>query len=430
MRTLTVAFSKSLQGDLHLPGDKSISHRVVMLGSIARGETRAKNFLASADCLATVDCFRKLGIEIQTAGNKIVIQGKGLNGLRPSRETLEAGNSATTLRLLSGILAGQNFETRINGDASIQRRPMGRIAQPLRLMGANVEGRRVGEEIFAPLKIYGGNLKAIEYELPVASAQVKSAILLAGLFAKGETRVIEKNPSRDHSERLLAHFGAKIKRSGLETAVKGQEEFNGAEVDIPADISSAAFFIVAGGLTENSALRIFNVGVNPTRMGIIEVLHRMGANLEVGDEKIISEETRATIFVKSSKLKAIKVSGEIIPRIIDEIPILAVAATQAEGTTEIRGAQELRVKESDRIATVVSELRKLGAKVEELDDGLIISGPTKLKGARVNSYGDHRLAMAMAIAGLVAQGQTMVENTDCIETSFPGFEAILASLVK
>jgi len=421
MKSLQINQSKGLKGEIHIPGDKSTSHRAVMIGSLAGGRTKIDNFLPSADCLATVDCFRKLGIEINLNGNQVEVFGKGLRGLKPSRETLDAGNSGTTIRLISGILAGQNFKTIITGDESIQRRPMARIVKPLRSMGASIEGRRLNNEIFAPLKISGGDLKPINYELPVASAQVKSAILLAGLFAEGETVVIEKNPSRDHTERMLSHFGAKIQG----TRIRGNREFSGADIDIPGDLSSASFLMAAALLVSDSLLLIREVGVNPTRTGIIDILHRMGANLEVKDERMISEEPRAEILVRSSKLRAVKISGEIVPRIIDEIPIIAVAATQAEGLTEIRGARELRVKESDRIATISSELKKMGADIQELEDGMFIVGPTKLKGTTVKSFGDHRIAMAMAIAGLVAEGETIIEDTECIETSFPGFEAIL-----
>jgi 3-phosphoshikimate 1-carboxyvinyltransferase len=337
---------------------------------------------------------------------------------------LDVGNSGTTLRLMTGILSGQPFVTKITGDKSIQKRPMRRVVDPLRRMGASIEGKTVGDNLYAPLKISGGGLSPIEYELPVASAQVKSAILLAGLYADGETFVIEKNHSRDHTERMLFYFGAKIRG----TRLWGHREFCGADIDVPGDISSAAFFMVAGLLVPGSKLLIRNVGLNPTRTGIIDVLHRMGAKLEVSDEEIISEEPRGKILVSTSKLKGVRISGEIIPRIIDEIPIIAIAATQAEGITEIRGAQELRIKESDRIATISSKLRKMGAKIKELEDGMIIEGPTKLKGAKVDSHGDHRIAMAMTIAGLIAEGETVIEDVDCIDTSFPGFKETLAGL--
>jgi 3-phosphoshikimate 1-carboxyvinyltransferase len=435
MKTLKISRSGGLRGEFSVPGDKSISHRAIMLGAVAKGETVANNFLASADCLATMECFRQMGIEINVASREsrvasLIIKGKGLKGLIAPGKMLDVGNSGTTIRLISGILAGQDFEVKISGDESIEKRPMGRIAKPLRLMGASIEGTIRNNEIFAPLKIIGGNLQPLEYELPVASAQVKSAVLLAGLFADGKTCVIEKLPSRDHTERMLEHFGANFERQGERASIVGNCEFNGVEIDIPGDISSAAFFLVAAALVANSQLQIMNVGLNATRTGIIDVLHRMGASLEIPREIILSGEPRANITVKSSALKALKLDGEIIPRIIDEIPVIAVAATQAEGVTEIRGAKELRIKESDRIKTMASELRKMGAEVEELEDGLRIPGSQKLKGAVVQSYGDHRIAMSLAIAGLLAEGETVIENTECIETSFPGFEILLKSLVR
>lgn len=435
MKNLHISHANSLKGEIHVPGDKSISHRAVMIGSLAKGETMINNFLNSADCLTTVESFRNMGIEIEShqlsaGGKQIIIKGKGLTGLESAKGIMDVGNSGTTIRLMLGILAGQNFISRITGDESIGRRPMLRVAIPLRAMGASIEGRMVGEELYAPLKISGGNLSSIKYELPVASAQVKSAVLLAGLFANGETAVIEKNPSRDHTERMLSHFGADLAITGKEIDIRGGRDFRGNEVDIPGDISSAAFFMVAAALVPGSELLIRNVGVNSTRTGIIEILHRMGAQLEVLNEELISEEPRADILVKTSKLKGIKITGDIIPRIIDEIPIIALAATQAEGTTEIRGARELRVKESDRIATISSELKRLGANIIELEEGLVIEGPTALKGASLKSYGDHRIAMMAAMAGLIADGETMIEDTGCIETSFPEFEGTLKQFTR
>ncbi len=411
--------------EIHIPGDKSISHRAIMLGALAKGKTIVNNFLMSEDCLATVECFRSMGIEIvkqqktknkqfQSTNNqntKLIIRGKGLRGLKKPKEILDVGNSGTTIRLMLGILAAQDFITEITGDSSIQKRPMLRVVKPLSEMGANIEGE------YAPLKIYGRKLKGITYELPVASAQVKSAVLLAGLFADGKTKVIEKNPARDHTERMLKYFNAK----------PGQD-FAGTTIDVPGDISSAAFFMVAGALIQNCELQMPNVGTNPTRMGIIEVLHRMGAHLEVQDEQILCEEPRANIKVQTSNLKGIKISGEIIPRIIDEIPIIALAATQAEGVTEISGAKELRVKESDRITTICSELKKIGSNIQEKDDGMIITGPTPLKGGKVKSYGDHRIAMMLSVANLIADGQVKIDDVKCIETSFPGFRKMLEQM--
>ncbi|MBU1026922.1 MAG: 3-phosphoshikimate 1-carboxyvinyltransferase [Candidatus Margulisbacteria bacterium] len=430
MDSLFVSPLKKIKAEIHVPGDKSISHRAVMLGALAKGETVINGFLASADCLATVECFRKLGVEIERLkdGGPLAIKGKGLKGLKGTKEVLNVGNSGTTMRLMAGILAGQPFTTKITGDESIQKRPMMRVVKPLREMGASIDGRQENDNIYAPLKISGGNLAPIEYELPVASAQVKSAILLAGLFAKGETVVIEKNQARDHTERMLEYFGASLKVTGSGLRVTGGKDFDSKEIDVPGDISSAAFFMVAGLIVPNSELTIRNVGLNPTRMGIIEVLHRMGAEVEVRDETIISGEPRGDIVVRSSELRSTVVQGEIIPKIIDEIPIIAVAATQAQGVTEIRGARELRVKESDRIKTVCSELKKMGAKIEELEDGMIIEGPTKLIGAKIKSYGDHRIAMSMAIAGLIAEGETTIDDAACIETSFPGFAGIVKKI--
>lgn len=441
MSKIIINPANKLKGEISVPGDKSISHRAIMLGAIANGETIIHNFLNSADCIATVNCFREMGIEIGSRvkgqESSIYIQGKGLYGLTKSSGILDVGNSGTTIRLLSGIFAGQDFETQITGDASIQRRPMKRIAEPLGKMGARIEGLGTGEkgkdDIYPPFIIKGGKLHGIKYELPIASAQVKSAILLAGLFAEGKTIVVESTPSRDHTERMLGYFGIPIKRLGNEISIEGGASFSGREIFVPGDISSAAYFIVAGILVPDSQILLRNVGINPTRDGIVEIIHRMGAEIEVLDEEIVSGEPRGNIKLQTSnfkhqKLKGIEIKGEIIPKIIDEIPIIAVLATQAEGDTVIRDAKELRVKESDRIKTVISELSKMGAKIDELPDGMIIHGKTKLYGAKIDSHGDHRIAMSCAIAGLIADGETIIENTDCIETSFPGFEKVLFSL--
>ncbi len=454
MKKINIKPVKKIAGEITVPGDKSISHRAIMLGALAKGETTITGFLSGADCLATMGCFRKMGVDIQMTNDelvndeeitkgrnsKVIIKGNGLWGLKEPKGSLDVGNSGTTIRLMMGILAAHPFVTNISGDASIQRRPMLRVAKPLRAMGAAIEGaagckpsavsQANNEELYPPLKIIGGKLRGINYELPVASAQVKSAVLLAGLYADGDTEVTEKNTSRDHTERMMKYFGVNIKTTGLSSMVHGQQEFSGSEIVVPGDISSAAFFIVAALLAPNSELLIRNVGLNPTRTGILDVLHRMGAKVEVLNERIICEEPRGDVKVGSqltanSRLAAIKISGEIIPRIIDEIPIIALAATQAEGITEIVGAKELRVKESDRIKTICSELRKMGANITELEDGLVIEGPTKLYGAKINSYGDHRIAMMGAIAGLIAEGETEIENTECTETSFPGFEKLL-----
>lgn len=435
MGSLKINPTSGLIGEITVPGDKSISHRAIMLGALANGETVVHGFLNSADCIATAECFRNLGIEIEhrtlnlEQGTQALIRGKGLRGLTKSTKTLDVGNSGTTIRLMSGILAAQSFETEITGDLSIQKRPMKRVVDPLTLMGAKIEGQ------FAPLKISGENLHGIKYELPMASAQVKSAILLAGLYTKGKTIVIEKIPSRDHTERMLSYFGLSLKRFGGEISIEGGVEFDGREIFVPGDISSAAYFLVAGILAPNSNILIRNVGTNPTRTGILEVLHRMGAEVEVLNEELLSGEPRANLEIRNSKVEigklvGIEIGGELIPRIIDEIPIIAVLATQAIGDTIIKDAKELRVKESDRIKTVISELTKMGAKIDELPDGMVIHGGTKLHGATIDSHGDHRIAMSCAVAGLIAEGQTIIENTECIETSFPEFEKLIAKISK
>lgn len=443
---------KTIKGEIHVPGDKSISHRAIMLGALAQGETIIHNFLNSADCIATAYCFKAMGIEIQINKDLVVVKGKGLNGLSKPDGILDVGNSGTTIRLLSGILAGQGFESEITGDSSIQKRPMKRIAEPLKLMGADIKGSSLAlGEIYPPLSIKGGKLHGIGYKMPVASAQVKSCVLLAGLFTKGETLVEEPALSRDHTERMLAFFGVPVKRFANKVSLLSNQSFPGREIFVPGDISSAAYFIAAGILVPEVDIIMRDVGTNPTRTGIFEVLHRMGADIGVHDEEIESGEPRANLKLQTSNLsrvagsrnnhinnikeagkpqmlEGIKLDGEIIPRIIDEIPIIAVLATQAKGDTIIKDAKELRVKESDRIKTIISELSKMGARIDELPDGMVIHGGTKLRGATIDSHGDHRIAMSCAIAGLTAEGETTIENTDCIETSFPGFENILKSL--
>lgn len=426
MENLKIKKADKIIREMHIPGDKSISHRAVMLGAIADGETRINNFLDSEDCLRTVECFRALGVNIEVYGLRLTVYGNGLYGLKPPRDILYAGNSGTTVRLMAGILAGQSFESIITGDASLKKRPMRRIIDPLTKMGAHITAKEGG---FCPLTIEGGRLKGITYELPVASAQVKSCIMLAGLYAEGKTKVVETIPSRDHTERMLECLGGKIqvpssKGQGSSIIIESGE-LEGKEIDIPGDISSAAYFLVAGAIVPGSDILIKDVGVNPTRTGILEVLHRMGADTEVANERILANEPRADIRVRyTKKLSGIEIKGKLIPRIIDEIPIIAVLAALAEGKTVIADVQELRVKESDRIATVAEELRKFGVQIEEKADGMIIYG----KGgglfkatAPIMSHGDHRVAMSMAVAALVAEGETEIQDTDCIDTSFPGF---------
>ncbi len=426
MKNFCITSPPSLAGEISPPGDKSISHRSIMISSIAEGESTISSFLKSDDCLRTIDCFRKMGIKISEEEGIIKVDGKGLRGLLKPSEDLYVGNSGTTIRLILGILAGQPFTVKISGDESIRRRPMARVIEPLKKMGAKISGRQ--KDTLAPLTITGGDVKPIKYSPPQASAQVKSAILLAGLYASGETTVTEKAPTRDHTERMLEYFGANVKKENLSVSVEGGPSLKAKEINVPGDISSASYLLAAGLIVPNSEVLIRNVGMNPGRTGIIDVFHRMGADLDVHNERIISNEPVADIKVRKSKLRGIELSGSIIPRIIDEIPIIAVVATQAEGRTVIKGATELRVKESDRITTMTTALKRMGAKIKDLPDGFIIDGRVELKGAKCTSFKDHRVAMAVSIAGLVAQGETIVEDIDCVGTSFPDFAETLAKL--
>lgn len=441
---------RSLKGWISVPGDKSISHRAVMLGSIAEGVTEIEGFLMAEDCLSTIDCFRKMGVDIEiTYENKegridedevgcegcdprpesarVRIFGRGLHGLKKPDSTLYVGNSGTTIRLLSGILAGQDFETEITGDESIRLRPMGRVTEPLRLMGARIDGADGGNK--APLKIKGGKLKAIDYRLPVASAQVKSALLLAGLYAEGQTVIEEPEKSRDHTEIMMKAFGANISRENNKIRLTPVKELKAQKISVPGDISSAAFFIAGACILPDSDVIIENTGINPTRTGIIDALRLMGADIQILNERITNGEAVADIRVRSGKLKGITIEGAIIPRIIDEIPILAVAAAFAEGVTVIRNAEELKVKESNRIDAMADGLSCLGARIKKTEDGLIIEGPCRLKGGRVKSFGDHRIAMALAIAALGAEGETVIENVDCVRISYPEFFKTLCGLL-
>ncbi len=420
--------AKTIRGEITVPGDKSISHRAVMLAAISQGKSEISGFLQGEDCLSTIACFRKLGIEINNRNELIEVEGKGLYGLNEPSTALDAGNSGTTMRLLSGILAGQPFTSRLIGDSSLQHRPMNRVATPLRLMGAEVSG--VGEKCCAPLTICGGNLIAIDWQSTVASAQVKSAILLAGLYANGRTRVSEPVLSRDHTERMLRAFGVDIQSAGAQATIFAPKQLIAQKIVVPGDISSAAFFLVAAALLPNSELIIRNVGLNPTRTGIIDVLRIMGANIEFDNITENNAEISGDIIVRTGKLQGVEIGIDIMPRLIDEIPIIAVLAMIAEGKTTITGAQELRVKESDRITAIVTAFRKMGAVIEELPDGMIIQGGQKLHGAAIESYHDHRIAMAAAIAGLFADGQTSIDNDECIDISFPGFAELLSKVVK
>lgn len=420
----------ALNGTLEVPGDKSISHRAIMFGSIAEGETTIENFLAGEDCLSTISCFRKLGVDIQQEGTNVTINSKGWKGLQEPTDLLDVGNSGTTIRLMSGILSSLPFQTRISGDESIAKRPMTRVVEPLRLMGASINGRENGK--YTPLTINGGQLNGITYELPVASAQVKSSILLAGLQAKGKTIVIEKEQTRNHTETMLKNFGGKIVSEGNRITVEGnQQHLKGTHVTVPGDISSAAFFLVAGAIVPNSSITLKNVGLNETRTGIINVLQNMGASINViqtNDRE--AAEPIGNIEISTSALKGTNINGSIIPKLIDELPIIALLATQAEGTTVISDAKELKVKETNRIDTVVTELSKLGANITATEDGMIIQGKTKLRGSKVTSYGDHRIGMMLAIAALIAEGEMILENPEAIAVSYPSFFEHIEQLIN
>ncbi|MCD8501131.1 MAG: 3-phosphoshikimate 1-carboxyvinyltransferase [Bacillaceae bacterium] len=418
---------KQLKGSIKVPGDKSISHRAVMFGSIAEGQTTIEGFLPGADCLSTISCFKRLGVTIEQDGDKVTVNGQGWQGLKEPSDILDVGNSGTTARLMLGILSTRPFHSVMIGDESIAKRPMGRVTVPLRKMGANINGRRGGN--YTPLAIDGGSLKGIRYDSPVASAQVKSAVLLAGLQSEGETIVNEPHKSRDHTERMLKAFGANVSVDGCSVRIQGKQTLKGTHVVVPGDISSAAFFLVLGAITKESEITLTNVGMNETRTGIIDVLQQMGAKLTISNERVINEEKIADLTIRSSELTGIEISGDIIPRLIDEIPVIAVLATQATGKTVIKDAEELKVKETNRIDTVVSQLKKLGADIEATDDGMIIKGMTKLSGGEVDSFGDHRIGMAMAVAGCVTRDKVTVNDVEAINVSYPNFFAHLKCLV-
>lgn len=419
--------SRDLTGRVDVPGDKSISHRAIMLASIAQGLSEITGLLEGADCLATVFAMRSLGAMVdQTGPGKYRVEGVGAEGLQEPDDVLDMGNSGTSTRLLCGLLAGYPVVSVLTGDASIRRRPMLRVVAPLQQMGATILGRESGDK--APLTIAGGNLKGIRYNTPVASAQVKSAILFAGLHAEGATEVIEPARSRDHSERMLKAFGANIAWEGLTTTITPGQTLKGQRVEVPGDFSSAAFFIVGALLIEGSELVVQNVTLNPTRTGLLEVLQEMGADVEVHSNRETAGEPVGDIRARFSELNGTTVEGERIPRMIDEFPILALAAAKAKGKTIVRDARELRVKESDRIDTLCRQLGKMGIEIEAFEDGFAIEGPQELKAATVSSEGDHRIAMTLAIAALLAEGETVIENPQCIETSFPGFFRKLSEL--
>lgn len=406
---------KKAIGQIKVPGDKSISHRAVMLGSLANGVTEISGFLKGADCLSTIDCFRKMGIDIDINGENVTVHGNGLRGLKKPDEMLYTGNSGTTTRLLCGILAGQNFDTSITGDASIQKRPMGRVVQPLSMMGAKIENE------YCPLYITGTKLHGIDYKMPVASAQVKTAIILAGLYADGETVIHEIEKSRDHTELMLSAMGADLTVDNLDITVKPTNDLTAVNVDVPGDISSAAFFLVLGAIMPNSQITVTNVGINPTRTGIIDVLKDMGADITLENVHTSAGETVADITVRSSSLKGTTVGGDIIPRLIDELPIIAVAAVFANGQTVIKDAQELKVKETNRIRAVVDEFNKCGIDITETDDGMIINGGKSIHGADFKTYGDHRMAMSLTVLAQLADSESTLDDSDCACVSYPTF---------
>jgi 3-phosphoshikimate 1-carboxyvinyltransferase len=424
-----VSNKTALNGIINVPSDKSISHRSIMFGAIAEGTTTIKNFLRGDDCLSTLKAFQDLGVKIEDDGTVITVHGNGFSGLQPAVKALNVGNSGTTIRLIMGILAGRPFTTKLFGDHSIAKRPMNRVMLPLNSMGAVCQGHDQTE--FPPLTITGTEkLQPITYEMPVASAQVKSAILFAAMQAHGESVIIEKEKTRDHTEDMIRQFGGTIDVFGKEIRIQGPQTFTGQEITVPGDISSAAFFLVAGLITPNSKIQLKNVGLNPTRTGIIDVIEQMGGTITV-EETAHADNKAGTLTVTTSQLNGIEIGGEIIPRLIDELPIIALLATQAEGTTIIRDAEELKVKETNRIDAVAKELNKMGANIEPTEDGLIIHGKTPLHGAKVTSYGDHRIGMMLQIAALlVKKGTVELEKAEAISVSYPSFFTDLNKLYQ
>lgn len=427
MSNLAIRPSTPMRGQVRMPGDKSITHRALLLSSISEGTSRISGLLHADDCLATLRAVESLGIKVERVGaTMVLVHGQGLNGLQEPGDLLDCSRSGTTMRLLAGLLAGQPFLSVLTGDVQLRRRPMARVVDPLRLMGATVLGRDGGRR--PPLAIQGGCLEGIEYAMPVASAQVKSALLLAGLYASSPTTLCEPGPARDHTERMLLAMGARLEVANRALRIEPGERLQAMDVTVPGDFSAAAFILAAATLVPGSDIVVEGVGVNPTRTGFLDVLQAMGADVTLQDERSVGGEPVADLVVCTSDLRGVEVSGDLVVRAIDEFPILAVVATQAHGETIVRDAAELRVKETDRIASTVGELRRLGAEIEALPDGFVVRGPTRLQGGMAHSHGDHRLAMSLAVAGLVALGETTVENADCIGDSFPGFSATLAQL--
>ncbi len=423
----TVKRVQSMGGSVRIPGDKSISHRYAMLAAIAEGTSHLHSFAESADCQSTLGCLKQLGVRIERQGSDVTVEGTGLEGLRASAEPLDAGNSGSTIRMMSGILSGHPFRTVIGGDASLSRRPMKRIIEPLTRMGARIQSMAGG---LPPLTIEGGSLVPIHYELPMASAQVKTAVLLAGLYAEGITEVLEPHRTRDHTEIALEQFGVEVGRQDRTISVRGGGRLKAQDLSVPGDISSAAFFVVAGLLVHGSDLTFQNVGLNPTRTTILDFLRSIGGDIDVLSCENRNGEMVGSLRVRASLLRGGEIPSEMIPGLIDELPVLSVLGTQCQEGLVFHGAQELRVKESDRIAAVAENLRRMGAEVEEFPDGLRIPGRQLLRGAEISSYGDHRIAMAFAIAGLIADGNTTVVDSDCVQISFPTFFETIAQAAR
>ncbi len=418
-----------LKGEFTAPPDKSISHRAIFLSSIAKGKSIIKNFLYAADSLSTLDAFRLLGTDINETNNSIEINGKGLYGLKEPEDIINCGNSGTTMRLLTGLLSGSPFLSILTGDSSLRMRPMSRVIVPLREMNATILARDIDK--YPPISIRGGNLNSISYKLPIPSAQVKSSILLAALYAEGTTEIEEPFKSRDHTERMLSSYGADIDVEGLKVRINAGNQLNGQEIVIPGDFSSAAFFIAASILLNDSEIIVRNVGINPTRTGLLNIMKNMNADIDVTNIRDVSGEPVSDMVCRyTHELRPLNIDKDKIPSLIDEFPIICVLASQANGISEIRGAEELRVKESDRITAMAVELRKMGVNVEELDDGLIIEGPAFLKGTEINSYNDHRVAMALSIAALIAEGETTISGADCVNISFRDFFPTLKKLIR
>ncbi|HEY6872038.1 MAG TPA: 3-phosphoshikimate 1-carboxyvinyltransferase [Geobacteraceae bacterium] len=426
MEAYTVQPAQSVRGEIAVPGDKSISHRSIMLGSIARGTTTVRGFLRGEDNLSTLNAFRAMGVAVADDGETLRIEGKGLHGLTEPFDILDCGNSGTSMRLMTGLLAGQRFFSILTGDRYLRNRPMKRVIEPLSRMGASIFGRAGGDR--APLAIVGKGLTGIEYASPVASAQVKSALMLAGLYASGATTITEPHLSRDHSERMLRYFGGDVETFAGGVRVRGGRELKGRDIVVPGDISSAAFFMVAALIVPGSELLIRGVGVNPTRTGILDILTAMGGDIELLDCREVSGEPVADILVRSSQLRGMEIGGDLVPRAIDEFPVICVAAAVAEGRTVVKEAKELRVKETDRIAAMAANLRKAGVVVTETEDGMEIEGRERLLGGAFESFGDHRIAMSMLVAGLAAAGEVTVNDVACIATSFPNFTELLAGV--